>query len=149
MSYGLSAADKLTPDLSVPVVPIIPVTVPVVVVMVVPVAVPVAVSVIIAEAPLAVLSSFFHFMSIVFRLTAIRAVAVDIALKFPFQILDVLVAAFPVISADVRGIAKEHESARQCGNKARFHQHLRPDHRAPPQVRLIAQGWPGLALTLD
>jgi hypothetical protein len=104
----LSAADKFTPALSVPVVPVIPVTVPVVVVVVVSV----AVSVIIAEAPLAVLSSFFHFMSIVFRLTAIRAVTVDIALKFPFQILDVLVAAFPVISADVRGIAEEHESAR-------------------------------------
>jgi len=102
----LSAADKLTPALSVPVIPVIPVTVPVVVVVVV------SVSVIIAETPLAVLSSFFYFMSIVFRLTAIRAVAVDIALKFPFQILDVLVAAFPVISADVRGIAEEHESAR-------------------------------------
>jgi hypothetical protein len=102
----LSAADKLTPALSVPVIPVIPVTVPVVIVVVFTVAV------IIAEAPLAVLSSFFHFMSIVFRLTAIRAVAVDIALKFPFQILDVLVAAFPVISADVRGIAEEHESAR-------------------------------------
>jgi len=51
-------------------------------------------------------------MSIVFRLTAVHAVAVDIALKFPFQILDVLVATFPVISADVRGIAEEHESAR-------------------------------------
>jgi hypothetical protein len=107
------------------------------------------VAVIVAEAPLALISSFLHFMSIVFRLTAIRAVTVDIALKFPFQILDVLVAAFPVISADARGISEEYESARQCGNKARFHQHLRPDHRAPPQVRLIAQGWPGFALTLD
>jgi hypothetical protein len=96
----LSAADKLTPALSVPVV------------VVVVFAVAVAISVIVAEAPLAVLSSFFHFMSIVFRLTVIRAVAVDIALKFSFQILDVLVAAFPVISADVRGIAQEHESAR-------------------------------------
>jgi hypothetical protein len=88
-------------------------------------------------------------MSIVFRLTAIRAVTFDIAIQFSFPILDVLVAAFPVISAEVRGITKEHESACQCGNKARFHQHLRPDHRAPPQVRLIAQGWPGLALTPD
>jgi hypothetical protein len=51
-------------------------------------------------------------MSIMFRLTAIRAVTVDIALKLSFQILDVLVAAFPVICADVRGITDEHESAR-------------------------------------
>jgi len=96
----------LTPALSVPVVAVILVTVPVVIVVVFTVAV------IVAEASLAVISSFFHFMSIVFRLTAIRAVTVDIALKFPFQILDVLVAAFPVISADVRGITDEHESAR-------------------------------------
>jgi hypothetical protein len=72
----------------------------------------VAIAVIVAEAALAAIASFFHLMSIVFRLTAIRAVTVDIALKFPFQILDVLVAAFPVISADVRGVTEKHESAR-------------------------------------
>jgi hypothetical protein len=87
-----------------------PVTVPVITVVVFTVSV--SVSVIITKARLAAISSFFHFMSIMLRLTAIRAVTVDIALKFSFQILDVLVAAFPVISADVRGIAEEHESAR-------------------------------------
>jgi hypothetical protein len=76
------------------------------------VAIATTVAVIVAEATLAAIACFFHFMPIVFCLAAICAVAFDIAIKFPFQILDVLVAAFPVISADVRGITEEHESTR-------------------------------------
>jgi hypothetical protein len=126
------AAGYFMPTLSV--LGVVPVSVPVIVVVVFTVAV------IIAVPPLAVISRFFHFMPIVFRLAAICAVAVYIAIKFPLQLLDVLVAAFSVVSAGVGSVTEEHEATRQRRNKARFDQHFRPDHRAPPLVRLMAQG---------
>jgi hypothetical protein len=87
-------------------------------------------------------------MPIVLRLAAVCAMTVHVTIHFPFQILDVLVATVPVVRANVGGISEEHESTGQGGNKARLHHHFRPDHKAPPQVRLIALGWPGLPLTL-
>jgi hypothetical protein len=68
---------------------------------------------------------------------------VNVTIQLAFQILDVLVTAVPVIRADVGGISEEHEPTGQGGDKARLHHHFRPDHKAPPQVRSIALGWPG------
>ncbi len=84
---------------------LVSITVPVVVVVVF------SVPVIVAEATLATIPRLFHFVSIVFRLAAICAVTIHVAIKFALQILDVLVAAVPVIGADVRGIAEKHKSA--------------------------------------